>query len=131
MSLFKSKLNNLQNLPKPESLRMDIPKLQKLTVNDERPLKNFENDFDDELREVVNRRQVPIVGGKKSLFVKIEKYDEAINHMDTIKNKLRDAQKILLSLQQIKKEEDRALQNWHSDLNYIMERVNHIDQILF
>jgi len=128
MSLFKSKPNNLQDLPKPGSLKLDMPKMS--LIND-RSLENFETKFDEDIREVVRRREVPMVGSKKSLFVKIEKYDEAVNNMDMIKDKLRDAQKILVSLQQIKKEEDRSLQNWHSDLNHIMEKVNHIDQILF
>jgi len=128
MSLFKSKYNSLQDLPKPENLRLNIPKI----VPNDRSLENFETKFDEDIREVVGRRSTPLsVGGKKALFVKIEMYDEAINNMDMIKNKLRDAQKILASLQQIKKEEDRSLQNWHSDLNMIMEKINHIDQILF
>jgi len=128
MSLFKSKSNSLQDLPKPENLRLNIPKI----TSNERSLENFETQFDEDIRSVVNSRSAPIsTGGKKALFVKIEKYDEAINNMDMIKNKLKDAQKILASLQQIKKEEDRSLQGWHSDLNLIMEKINHIDQILF
>lgn len=128
MSLFKSKSNSLQDLPKPEDLKLNIPKI----VSNERSLEDFETKFDEDIREVVGRRSAPLaMGEKKALFVKIEKYDEAINNMDMIKNKLKDAQKILASLQQIKKEEDRSLQNWHSDLNMIMEKINHIDQILF
>ena len=125
MSVFKSN-KTLQGLPKPESLNLDIHNLPKIGS-----LENFENKFDDNLREAVNRRDIPSIGSKKPLFVKIEKYDEAVNNIEVIKNKLKDAQKILDSLQEIKKEEDHALQSWHSDLNVIKEKVGYIDQILF
>ncbi len=76
MSLFKSK-SNLQELPKPESLKLNIPQMPRFT-----PLENLGNRFDDELRESVSRRAMSPVGGKKSLFVKIEKYDEAMANME-------------------------------------------------
>ena len=127
MAIFKSKYNkSLQDLPKPENLKLEVP-----IFSSKPSLETFENKFDEDIRGSIGRRDIPSIGSKKPLFVKIEKYDEAVNNIEIIKNKLKDAYKILESLQQIKKEEDHALQSWHGDLNAIKEKINYIDGVLF
>ena len=67
----------------------------------------------------------------RTLFVKIEKYKEVMKTLDEIRNKLEDSEKILVKLNEIKNEEDKELDSWHSDLQDLKEKLLDIDKKLF
>jgi hypothetical protein len=67
----------------------------------------------------------------KPLFVKIEKYDEAMTTIKAVKERLKDAQQVIAKLERIKLEEDKEIQAWSRDIEAIKDKMINIDQILF
>lgn len=67
----------------------------------------------------------------KTLFVKIERYKEAMHDIHNLKLKMAEAEKILANLEEIKAEEDSKLSRWNSELQSIKEKLLSIDKNLF
>ena len=61
----------------------------------------------------------PRVIEEKPVFVKIEKYKEAIRTIDQIKEKVEDAEEILRGLNETNVREGRELDSWRNDINKI------------
>ncbi len=69
--------------------------------------------------------------GGRSLFVKIDKYEDAVRTVDKIKEDLRKTDEILGRLEAIKSKEDAELDAWHNDIKKVKDRLLHIDRVLF
>lgn len=67
----------------------------------------------------------------QTLFVKIERYKEAVAKMDHIKEKIIEAEKILSNLDEMKRQEDEELLRWHQDLETIKNKILSVDKSLF
>ena len=67
---------------------------------------------------------------KMPVFIKIEEYEEVIETMETIKNKIKAAKTTLTAINQLKQEEDSQLHSWQSALTEIESRLNNIDHFL-
>jgi len=68
---------------------------------------------------------------EQPLFVKIEKYKDAIKTINQLKEKLDDAERLLDELNSIKEQEERELRSWHQDLEDIKQKLMLVDQKLF
>ncbi len=79
----------------------------------------------------VNIIKRPQIGPEKPLFVKMEKYKEAMQTLDALKMKINDAETLIKSIENIKSEEETKLQAWKKDLQSIKEKLNSIDSDLF
>lgn len=75
--------------------------------------------------------QGSMMDADKPLFVKIEKYQEAMSTIKLVKEKLKDAQLVISKLERIKIEEDKEIQSWGRDIEAIKDKMINIDQILF
>lgn len=64
------------------------------------------------------------------VFVKIEEYDNIVNIMGALKNKIEAAKHTLEKINQLKQEEDAQLQSWQTAIGEIENRLNSIDQFL-
>ncbi len=67
----------------------------------------------------------------QTLFVKIERYKEAVAKMEHIKEKIVEAEKILSNLDEMKRQEDEELIRWHQDLETIKNKILSVDKSLF
>lgn len=67
----------------------------------------------------------------KPIFVKIEKYKEAIRTINNLKGKIAEAEKILDDIEAIKVQEEKKLQEWKNDLEQLKNRLVSIDNNLF
>lgn len=67
----------------------------------------------------------------QTLFVKIERYKDAVAKMDYIKDKVLEAEKILSKLDELKRKEDEELTMWHQDLETIKTKILSVDKSLF
>lgn len=67
---------------------------------------------------------------KMPVFVKMDEYDEVVNTMLSLKNKIEAAKRTLAKINQLKQEEDSQLQSWQTALAEIESRLNAVDQFL-
>jgi len=68
---------------------------------------------------------------KKQVFVKMEHYKEALDTIDKIREKIKNAETVLNDLRNMKEKEDQHLNKWHNDLEIIKEKLGRMDQILY
>lgn len=71
------------------------------------------------------------IGEEKPLFVKVDKYRTAVRHIDEIKAKLAEAEKILRNLTKIKAEEEDEIKAWQEDIDDIKNKLMDVDRSLF
>ena len=76
--------------------------------------------------EPVERRSI-----EKPVFVKIEQYREALDNIEAIKTKVREAEELLSRLDQLRSQEDKELQNWHDNVARIKDKLLSVDKKLF
>ena len=65
------------------------------------------------------------------IFVKIDEYKEVLNTLNMLKSKLGDARENLNRINELKNEEDAELDTWHTELEEVERKVEHIDKALF
>lgn len=68
---------------------------------------------------------------EKAIFVKVDKYKEAIDTLEIIKDKLKTTQVVLNELRELKKKEDAELEEWQSSIDEIKEKLTLVDNNLF
>lgn len=67
----------------------------------------------------------------KPIFVKLNDYKIAKNHITKIKELAKDAEGLLVDLNQTREEEDRELNKWKEDISKIKDNLLSIDKKLF
>lgn len=72
-----------------------------------------------------------IVPEEKAIFVKVEKYKEAIDTLEIIKEKLKTANAVLNELRELKHKEEAEIEEWQNTINDIKEKLTLVDNNLF
>jgi len=70
------------------------------------------------------------IGGAR-VFVKISEYNEIVESLELIKDKLSEAKKALGDINELKNDEDSEISLWSSTLEDIEKKVEDIDNKLF
>lgn len=90
------------------------------------------------IKEAVQRPSIieekqsrPFLPEEKAIFVQIDKYKQAIDTLEIIKEKLKTSQTILNELNELKKQEEAELTEWQNNIQEIKERLNIVDNNLF
>lgn len=65
------------------------------------------------------------------VFVKIDKFKDAISSFKQVKQKVADIEAMLKEIQELKKKEDRELNQWENEIRSIKSRIANIDDSLF
>ena len=68
---------------------------------------------------------------EKAIFVKVDKYKEAIDTLEIIKEKLKTSQTILNELKELKRKEEAELEEWRNSIEDIKEKLTLVDNNLF
>ena len=80
----------------------------------------------------VTKEEKPLVmPEEKAIFVKVDKYKEAIDTLEIIKEKLKTSQVVLNELNELKKKEESELEEWQANINDIKEKLTLVDNNLF
>ena len=122
MAIFTSHKKSLQDLPRPASFEfgsvknINIPEIKE-EASSVPPLLEPERKID--------------LKAKKQVFVKMEHYKEALDTIDKIREKIKNAETVLNDLRNMKEKEDQHLNKWHNDLEIIKEKLGRMDQILY
>ena len=67
----------------------------------------------------------------KPIFVKIDEYHDILDILQLTSAKVKQARQMLAKVQDLKHQEDEALENWKQGLDIVESRVQEIDQKLF
>lgn len=67
---------------------------------------------------------------EKPTFIKVDKFDSALSTLSLIKRKLAEAKTTLSKINELKQEEDVAVQKWASDLDAVQVKVETIESEL-
>ena len=129
MSLFKKKKDDLKQKIRPPT----FPGLPEHDFPTYEP--TFPSSLDTIKRAVQDQSYIEerpmAVPEEKAIFVKVEKYKEAIDTLEIIKEKLKTAQSILNELRELKRKEEAELEEWQSTINDIKEKLTLVDNNLF
>lgn len=68
---------------------------------------------------------------KMPIYVKITDYEEVLDTVNQLKQKLHDAKTVLSQIVDLKQQEDAELQSWTDGLQDVEEKILHFDQVLF
>lgn len=67
----------------------------------------------------------------KNVFVKIDEYNDILDIIALINEKVREARLILGKIDDLKNQEDLELDAWKSSLDDVERKLKYIDQTLF
>ncbi len=136
MALFKK--NRLPDLPNPPSKFSDI---SDDNMEEDFPSYTPAVDFNSKIEQRSKGNQMGMPNfskeeveehyEKKPLFIKIDKYEDAISVLNAIKEKLDEAGNIVSELRQIRKDEDTQLDEWSENIKAIKDKLMNVDDILF
>ena len=68
---------------------------------------------------------------KEPVFVKIDRYREALEEMSTIKRKLQETSSLLERIKDTRAREENEINNWSQEINTIKEKIEEINKKLF
>jgi hypothetical protein len=68
---------------------------------------------------------------KEPIFVKVEKFRDALSNLEIIKKKLQESSNLLDKIKAIRSEEEEELEKWNQEVNIIKDKVALIDKKLF
>ncbi len=139
MAIFKKKEKKEDSHKLPELPKMEFPSYEPQIET----IENKKNDFKPSRykieeepeergyeREMIPRRKMDVVGDKP-LFIKMDKYKDAINDIENIKKRIREAEGILGELERIKAEEDKEIESWKVEIERIKNKLMDVDRKLF
>ena len=149
MALFKKRkdreLSELPNLPempafpelpkeekKEEFSKFTLPTLPSLPVS--KPM-DFEQIMMPVMKpmtmEISEEKDDRIARLREPIFVKIEKYRDALASLETIKKKLRETSNLLEKIKETRAKEEEELILWADEINSIKDKIEAIDKKLF
>ena len=65
-----------------------------------------------------------------AVFVKIDDYKDVLDVLDLIKAKVQEIRTTLNSLNELRKEEDNEVQQWHGMIDDIEKKIENIDKMM-
>ena len=69
--------------------------------------------------------------GDATVFVKIEDFKEILDTLEHIKDRIEEAKKVLVDINDLKSNDDSQLEMWNNALGEIEQKVNSIDEDIF
>ena len=137
MGLFKKERS--PDLPSPPNKFSDMPGLDD---EDDFPKYNPTMNFDEHNDEVSKVPQIKMPKFKegndqiarierKPLFIKIDKYEDAVAILNSIKDRLDDATLMINELREIRRNEDTQLDEWSEHIKSVKEKLVNLDNTLF
>ncbi|MFH1590002.1 MAG: hypothetical protein ABIB43_05530 [archaeon] len=64
------------------------------------------------------------------IFVKIDEYNEVLNTVRIVKERITKAQKTIENINELKIEEDKEIDNWNKNLDLVTKSVAEIEETL-
>jgi len=68
---------------------------------------------------------------REPIFVKIEKFRDALNILESIKNKLKESSELLESIRETQRKENEEIDKWAREIEDLKDKVMIVDKKLF
>jgi len=68
---------------------------------------------------------------KEPLFVKLDKFREAVLKFNEVKDKVSEIERTLEKIREVKEREEQELKSWEEEVRSIKEKISNIDSSLF
>jgi hypothetical protein len=81
--------------------------------------------------EEMSREETAVTKLREPIFVKIDKFKDALTHFEIVKKKLRDTTEMLDKIKEMRAKEDEELELWAKEVEAVKERLETIDRKLF
>lgn len=88
-----------------------------------------ENDFS--IPKFEEKNSINKQVSKAPLFIKIDKFQEAVKKFEEVKNKVSELESSLKKVKEIKEKEEREIIEWENEIRAVKERVSSIDSSIF
>ena len=72
-----------------------------------------------------------VVSSNEPIFVRIDKFEESLDSFKAIKGEIAKIDKMLTNTKEIKKQEQKELEDWEEQLKSIKKRIEEIDRDIF
>ncbi len=82
------------------------------------------------LPEPISEKETPIKQGK-SLFIKVDQYEEALQKLELVTNSIRNAEDTLQKIEELRNQEAQELGVWKQKLDEIKNQLRMMDKTLF
>ena len=123
---------NLERLKFPEPKLIDRDNDLNLRTNLSKEMGSIKQSLSKPIQPNNNYDREPIqLVSKKSLFIKVEKYREAMHYIEEIKHKIGEAETALVNLDRTRKQEEVELEKWRRDIETVKRKLISIDSTLF
>jgi hypothetical protein len=80
-------------------------------------------------KKIIKDKALPTVTGP--LFVKVSDYKAILDCTNVIKSSIKEAENIILRLNELKNEQDKAFEVWRNQLEDVQRKLTYIDKSVF
>lgn len=84
-----------------------------------------------EISDSPTLRMIPRTISKEPLFIKIDRFQEAVKKFEEVKSKVTDIENALMKIKDMREKEDQELRSWEEEIKIMKEKVSNIDNSLF
>lgn len=77
------------------------------------------------------RTEERISRGREPIFIKIDKFSEALSNFESIRKKIEEIDDLLKRTKEIRQKEQEEFDAWEKEIIEIKEKINIIDEKLF
>lgn len=67
----------------------------------------------------------------KEIFVRTENFKHVVDNLNSIKKKIKESENALSRLNDVKNDEDKQYEKWHSQLEEVQRKLMFVDKMLF
>jgi len=68
---------------------------------------------------------------KMPVFIKIDKYEDVLDLMNIVRDKVEKAKEVLVKIDDLKRKEDEKINQWRSNILDIENKLNNLNNSLF
>jgi len=123
-----SGLSSLPTLPKLPGMQplKTLPQLEPVESKMPEHIQEFP-----ELNTEIKPLKMEVARVKEPVFVKIDKFRDAMANFDLIKKKLNETSEMLEKIRETRRQEEEELNEWAEELNSVKQKIASIDKKIF
>ncbi len=76
------------------------------------------------------KREIVVKETVKPMFVSVEDYNKINDHLSKLRSRLKEAEETVDKLEELKKEQEEALDSWMQSLEDIERKITKVDEVI-